>query len=292
MLNSVIVPHKTADRFCCLCLLYAAVFCCGFARAQQPTIDKIDPPGWFANLPAPMLLLHGSHLGGVTITGAPVSRTVNSPNGHWTLVWLDTHVAQPTTLHLTATTPAGAATFNYQFQPRYITTDGIAGFSNTDVMICLMPDQFADGDPALDNLAGFPPADRSNPHAYHGGDLKGVIDHLDYLQQLGITAVWLTPVVQNNLAGRDYHGYGATDLYRIDPRLGTLTDYQYLAAELHKRHMKLLFDDVPNHVGPAHPWASDPPLPDWFHGSLQQHTAATYEFGSVVVSTVGTRSRS
>ena len=260
---------------CCLLLACAATL-----HAQQPTIDKVDPPNWFAALPSPMLLLHGTGLANAKITGAPVTRTVTAPNGHWSMVWLDTRTTTPTTLHLTATSPTGAAHFNYRILPRR--TDGIAGFSPADIMLCLMPDRFADGDPTNDNLPGSPPADRTNPRAYHGGDLKGILDHLDYLQQLGITAVWLTPIVQNNLQGSDYHGYGATDLYNVDPRLGTLADYQRLAAELHRRGIKLLFDDVPNHVGQAHPWAADPPLPDWFHGTVAHHTAATYDFGKIL----------
>ncbi len=251
-------------------------------RAQQPVIDKVDPPGWFAALPSPMLLLHGTGLQGATITGAPVTRTLTSPNGHWAMVWLDTHAIPASTLHLAAHTAGGTAAFDYTLAPRHAANDGIAGFSPADVMICIMPDRFADGDLTNDNLPGSPPANRADPHSYHGGDLKGILNHLDYLQQLGITAVWLTPIVQNNLQGTDYHGYGATDLYAVDPRLGTLADYQKLAAELHKRHMKLLFDDVPNHVGQAHPWAADSPLPDWFHGTVASHIEATYDFGKIL----------
>ena len=281
LLDSVMASRLDTARFCRICLCSAAGLCCSLAHAQQPTIDKVDPPEWFANLPAPMLLLHGANLANAKITGAPVQRLITSPNGHWAMVWLDTRITQPTELHLTATTPTGTAAFDYRFQPRHAASDGIAGFSPADVMVCLMPDRFADGDPRNDNLSGAPPADRSNPRAYHGGDLKGILDHLDYLQELGITAVWLTPVVENDLKSRDYHGYGATDLYRIDPRLGTLEDYRHLAAELHRRGMKLLFDDVPNHVGPAHPWVNDPPLPDWFHGDLAHHIEATYDFGKI-----------
>ena len=251
------------------------------AFAQSPTIDKVDPPDWFAALPSPMLLIHGTGLAGATFSGAPSTRTVTSPNGHWALLWLDTHATPASTLHLTARTAAGSVSFPYELHPRHDPADGASGFSPADVMLCIMPDRFADGDPTNDNLPGFPPADRKLPRAYHGGDLKGVLDHLDYLQQLGVTAVWLTPILANNPAGRDYHGYGATDMYAVDPRLGTLDDYRHLATALHRRGMKLVFDDVPNHVGPAHPWVSDPPLPDWFHGTPAHHIEATYDFGRI-----------
>ena len=251
------------------------------AAQKKPAIDKIDPPNWFVSLPSPMLLIHGAGLENAHFSGAPIRRTVTSPNGHWAMVWLDTAGKPAATLHLAAHTAAGSAAFDYKLLPRRPATDGMAGFSPADVMICIMPDRFADGDPANDNLPGFQPADRTLPRAYHGGDLKGVIDHLDYLQELGVTAVWLTPIVANNPAGQDYHGYGATDMYAVDPRLCTLGDYQRLAAELHRRHMKLVFDDVPNHVGGAHPWVADSPLPDWFHGTAAQHDEATYDFGKI-----------
>jgi glycosidase len=247
----------------------------------KPMIDKIDPPNWFAALPSPMLLIHGSGLASATFSGAPIARALTPPGGHWAIVWLDTHAIPASTLHITAHTQGGIASFDYRIAPRRNASSGMAGFSPADVISCIMPDRFADGDLSNDNLPGFPPADRTLPRGYHGGDLKGVVDHLDYLQQLGITAVWLTPIVANNPAGEDYHGYGAIDMYAVEPRLGTLADYQHLAAELHRRHMKLLFDDVPNHVGSAHPWVQDPPLPDWFHGSAANHIEATFDFGKI-----------
>ena len=247
--------------------------------AQGPTIDKVDPPNWFAAMPSPMLLVHGTGLAGATFSGAKTRKTLTSPNGHWALVELDTRGLRAGTLQLTARTAAGSAHFAYALAPRR--TEGVSGFSPADVMMCIMPDRFADGDLANDHLAGFPAMDRSAPRAYHGGDLKGVIDHLDYLQELGVTAVWLTPVLANDPARQDYHGYGAADMYAVEPRLGTLKEYQTLASELHRRHMKLLYDDVPNHVGPGSPWVKDPPLPNWFHGSAAEHTEATYDFGKI-----------
>ncbi len=260
--------------------LVSALWCCSaVSLAQGPMIDKVDPPNWFAALPSPVLLVHGTGLAGARFSGVRTTRTVTSPNGHWALVELDTHGVRAGTLHLTARTATGSAKFEYKLSPRRM--DGVAGFSAADVMMCIMPDRFADGDAGNDHLAGFPAMDRKDPHAYHGGDLKGVIDHLDYLQELGVTAVWLTPVLANAPERQDYHGYGAADMYAVEPRLGTLADYQTLAEELHKRHMKLIFDDVPNHVGPGSPWVKDPPLPDWFHGSAAEHTEATYDFGKI-----------
>jgi glycosidase len=134
-----------------------------------------------------------------------------------------------------------------------------------------MPDRFANGNPANDEPAEFPGShNRSKPRSWHGGDLQGVREHLPYLKELGVTTLWLTPVVKNG-AAQDYHGYGAVDLYAVDPHLGTLNDYKELASAVRQQRMKLFFDAVPNHVGPQHPWVARPPLPDWFHGTGQNH---------------------
>ena len=109
-------------------------------------------------------------------------------------------------------------------------------------------------------------AERAKPRGWHGGDYRGIEQHLDYLQQLGVTAVWVTPPYEN-LGAESYHGYHATDMYRVDPHWGSMEDLQALAAALHKRGMKLVLDNVPNHVGPLHPWVQDEPTPNWFHGT-------------------------
>ena len=260
--------------------LLTAFICVAAVAQTTPTITKIDPPSWFAQLPSPMLLIEGTGLAHATFTvsdpAVTVTRTQTSPNGHWAILFLDTHTAAPENLTLTARTPAGTAQAPYVLAPRRVQAP--AGFSSADVLYLILPDRFADGDPATNTIAGSPGIDRQNPHAYHGGDLQGIIDHLDYLQGLGVTALWLTPVLKNDPKTRDYHGYGATDLYAVDPRLGSLATYQRLAAELHRRHMKLVFDDVPNHIGQGHPWVADPPLPDWFHGTAARHLDNQYAF--------------
>ena len=245
------------------------------ALAQQPTVLRIDPPSWFAALPSPMLLVEGTNLTGATATisgsRAKVSRLQTSANGHWAMIWLDTQAASAGKLQLTIRTPAGATSVSYSLEPHGANP---SGFSSRDVLYLIMPDRFADGD-TTNNQPSF---NRNNPHAYHGGDLQGIIDHLDYLQQLGVTALWLTPILQNDPHTSDYHGYGATDMYAVDSRLGTLATYRRLADELHHRNMKLVFDDVPNHVGQGHIWATDPPAPDWFHGTPAQHSDNQYVF--------------
>jgi glycosidase len=168
-------------------------------------------------------------------------------------------------------TPTGVTSFELPLSARGMKLGKFQGLSHEDVIYLIMPDRFANGDPTNDE----PPQakgthDRSNPRAYHGGDLRGIREHLPYLKDLGVTTLWLTPILKNG-AAQDYHGYGAVDLYAVDPHLGAIQDYQNLVAEAHKQGMKILFDLVPNHVGPKHPWVAEPPLPDWFHGTQQPH---------------------
>ena len=180
-------------------------------------------------------------------------------------------------------------TATYTFAARRKAGDGMAGFSlRGDVMYLIMPDRFADGNPNNDGPratsardSAEAAAERANPKGWHGGDLRGIDQHLDYIEALGATAVWPTPVYQNH-GPEAYHGYHATDYYAVDEHYGTMAELQGLAQDLHARKMKLILDIVPNHVGPAHPWVNDEPAPDWFHGTLSDHVQAEYNFNALV----------
>jgi glycosidase len=253
----------------------------GSAQAQVPRLDKIDPPDWFTGLPSPMLLLHGEGLNGakfaVAGNGISLTRTQISANGHWAFLWLDAKSAAPQTVTLTATNSSGSAQRKYVFAARSNDPDAHRGFNSADVLYLIMTDRFAragSDDPPGDN--------RSLPRGWHGGDLDGITEHLDYLKQLGVTTVWTTPVASNGAMPDAYHGYAATDLYAVDKHFGTLADYRHLSSELHARGMKLVIDLVPNHVGVEHPWVGDPPAPDWFHGSLAHHPAVETDFYKLV----------
>src|SRR5262249_3314771 len=127
------------------------------------------------------------------------------------------------------------------------------GLTPADAIYLIMPDRFADGDPTNDDREGIDGKNpRMIPRAYHGGDLRGIREHMSYLKELGVTTLWLTPIVKNG-APQDYHGYGAVDMYSVEPHLGTLREYQELVAEAHQQGLKVLFDFVANHVGPKHP---------------------------------------
>lgn len=264
---------------------------CGLSlAAQSPAITKIDPPNWWVNMPAPMLLVNGEHLTGAQfhVGKLPIARTVISQNGHWAELWLTSDATNDGEVTITAETPQGRTSIPFRFEKRKSSGDGFAGFSSRDVMYLIMPDRFADGDTTNDGLNAKDTANseaaiaqRKDPHGWHGGDLRGILQHLDYLQHLGITTLWITPVYQNHDAG-SYHGYGATDMYAVDEHYGSLRDLKALSTALHQRGMKLVLDTVPNHVGPAHPWVHDEPEPTWFHGTLENHTEAQMDFQPLV----------
>lgn len=265
------------------------------ALAQQPVITKIDPPNWWVDMPSPMLLIRGENLFGATFSArgdqTHITRTEISQNGHWAFLWLATERAHPGAIQITAHTSHGDAEFPFTFKERRPASDGFAGFSSADVMYLIMPDRFADGDLANDKLPNFPePDNRLKPRAYHGGDLRGIEQHLAYLKELGVTTIWTTPLYDNSATGKGntYHGYSATDVYAVDPHLGSLADYQHLVAAAHAQGMKIVLDIVPNHVGPANPWVKDPPTPDWFHGTAQHHIEAALSAYQPIIDTHAT----
>jgi glycosidase len=249
---------------------------------SSPVVDKVDPPNWWPALPNPMLLLYGQNLNGAhfAVEGSSVSilKTLASSNGHYAFLWLTTKGASPQKLRITATNPAGSAKTDFELKTREPARGRYQGFNPSDVIYLIMTDRFADGDPSNDQPGYAPEAARG----WHGGDFRGIEDHLDYLQQLGITTLWLTPILSNANMPESYHGYAAVDLYAVDSHFGTLAEYQHLVRDLHNRGMKMVFDSVPNHIGVQHPWVHDPPTPDWFHGTFEQHTHINSNFEELV----------
>ena len=229
-----------------------------------------------------MLLVHGESLKGARFTvsgeGVTLDRVQASENGHWTFLWLKTANAAPQTLWVTAANDQGTARQAYQLAARSQDTNAHLGFTSADVLYLIMPDRFAAGNPAN----AQPGNNRAAAKGWHGGDLAGIEQHLDYLRELGVTALWTTPVVSNGAMPEAYHGYAATDLYAVDAHFGSTGDYRHLSDALHARGMKLVIDLVPNHIGVQHPWVLDPPAPEWFHGSLESHRLTQFNFYNLV----------
>jgi glycosidase len=246
-------------------------------RASTPAVTKIEPPNWWVGItPDLMVLLSGHGLQATKVAcNLPeivVERTQATQGGDYLFVWLKfSQRMRSGTIVCRINTVNGETSFELPVSNREPTARRFHGLSSDDVFYLIMPDRFANSDPTNDEPPEFPGShDRAKPRSWHGGDLRGIRERLAYLKDLGVTTLWLTPVVKNG-AAQDYHGYGAVDLYAVDPHLGSMSDYKELASALREQRMKLFFDAVPNHVGPLHPWVKKPPLPDWFHGNAQNH---------------------
>lgn len=227
--------------------------------------------------------LHGAR---VTSTNPELQVTNVSVNERGTYLFIDLFIGpsvSPGTYPLVVGTKTGGTMFPFRIEPPLDARTNFQGITNDDVIYLIMTDRFADGDPSNNAPANAPPEanDRNNPRGFHGGDLRGIIDNLPYLKDLGITAIWLTPWYDNwnglNRCEKPwcpntyYHGYHAIDYYAVEDRFGDLATLRELVQKAHALGIKIIQDQVANHVGSQHPWVKDPPLPNWFHGTLAQH---------------------
>jgi len=271
-------------------ILLAAVILTLLSGAwAQPLVQKVEPPNWWVGMAHdPMLMLTGENLQKAKIVshyaGLSVTRSQSSSDGHYLFVWV--RIAAKTAAgkaHLDVKTTSGTAIVTFPLAQREKIAETGRGIHGDDVLYLIMPDRFADGDPSNND----PPQarghyDRSAAKSYHGGDLKGVEQHLGYLKELGVTALWLTPWWKNDSNSADYHGYHVTDFYKVDEHFGTLEELQALVAAAHAQGLKVVSDYVANHIGPNHPWATRPPTATWLHGSPGQHLEPKYDFWPLV----------
>jgi neopullulanase len=275
--------------------LASTTFAILFTLAAAPKVTKVEPPGWWPGhtLDPVRVLVRGRNLRGARLGGAAGLRTSNvRVNDAGTYLFADVAIeptAAPGTRTLPVTTADGSAPAPFEVRAPLPRDGRFQGFSGEDLVYEIMPDRFADGDAGNDDPARSKGLfDRAKKRYYHGGDLRGIIDRLPYLKDLGITALWLTPVYDNNdrlnekerpegEAVTDYHGYGAVDFYAVDEHLGDLATLRELVDAAHRAGMKVIQDQVANHTGPYHPWVADPPTPTWFHGSVESHLDETWQ---------------
>ena len=280
-------------RRCAWALVFAPLVA-GAVAAQAPTVAKVEPPNWWAGstINPVRLLVRGQHLTGARLECGRLRCAGVRVNTAGTYLLADVTIpraATPGAYPLTVRTPLGSASVPFTISPRLAARGRFQGFGPHDVVYLLMPDRFANGDPSNDDLAVSAGLhDRGKGRFYHGGDLAGVRQQLPYLKNLGITAIWLNPIYDNNnqlnrketYDGQpitDYHGYGATDFYAVDEHLGDTPSFRRLVEEAHALGIKIILDMVANHTGPYHPWVSDPPSPTWFHGTADRHLANTWQ---------------
>lgn len=248
-----------------ICLLFP-----GFISAKGITAE---PAFWWSGMKNPelQLMVYGENIASfrpsVSYPGVKLKSSVALESPNYLLVYLDVENAQPGTFDITFTKDKKQIKMPYELKARKKDACKIKGFDSSDVLYLIMPDRFANGDPSNDNLVMKTAykTDRNDPSARHGGDLAGIEKHLDYIEDLGVTAIWLNPVLENDMQGGSYHGYATTNYYRVDPRFGTNEDYVRLIDKTHAKGMRVVMDMIFNHCGSDHIWMKDVPSKDWFN---------------------------
>ena len=243
-----------------------------------PKIDRIEPANWFAGMKnaSLQLMVYGQGIGAADVTtdypGVAVDSIVRLDSPNYLLVYLNLSGAQPGTMQLKFGVGRKTLKKAFELKAREMAGEAHRGFTNADVLYMLMPDRFASGRADNDQIKGMAAYknDRTQPSLRHGGDLEGIRQHFDYFNELGVTALWFTPVLENNSPDNDqgfstYHGYATTDYYKVDPRFGTNDEYRRLVDEAHQHGLKVVMDMIFNHCGFDHPWVKDMPSADWFN---------------------------
>lgn len=249
-----------------------------FLMSAQVKIDRIDPTDWYAGMkdPSLQLMVYGQNIGAADVStdypGVRIDSLVRLDSPNYLLVYLNLQGAQPGEMTLSFRQGKQNKRVKYLLKTREMAGEKHMGFTNKDVLYMLMPDRFANGNPKNDAFKTMQDklCDRREPSLRHGGDLEGIRRHLGYFNELGVTALWLTPVLENDRPADEgkystYHGYATTDYYRVDPRFGTNEDYRQLVDEAHQRGLKVVMDMIFNHCGDFHPWNKDVPSADWFN---------------------------
>ena len=286
-----------------LILIFGSHLCLG---QNAPQVSKVEPPGWWANhsINPVRVLIRGKNLLGAKVVSSSAGLVAGQPqvNAAGTYLFVDVSIGRVARLGkqaLKITTARGTVEAPFETYEPLARAGRFQGFTTDDVIYLIMTDRFSDGDPANDD----PPEskglfDRAKPRYYHGGDFQGIINHLSYLKELGVTAIWLTPWYDNvnHLNEReqypdeangpkrkitDYHGYGSVDFYGVEEHFGTLAKLRELVDQAHRFGIKVIQDQVANHTGPYHPWVNDPPTPTWFNGTKDHHLANVWQTWSV-----------
>ena len=248
--------------------------------ASKDRIERTEPTDWYVGMKDASLqiMVYGTGIGTADVTttyeGVRVDSLVQLHSPNYLLVYLNLQGAQPGTMMLKFKNKGRTWSVPYQLKKRAMKGEDRMSFSNDDVLYMLMPDRFANGNTSNDVVEGMHDklCNRQEPSLRHGGDIEGIRQHLDYFTQLGVTALWLTPVLENNRPADNkkhssYHGYATTDYYRVDPRFGTNEEYRQLVAEAHAKGLKVVMDMIFNHCGDYHQWMQDVPSRDWFNSA-------------------------
>lgn len=254
-----------------LALVLSVVFCFAFAKAvQAQSIERIEPPFWWAGMEHSqvevMFYMENAADYDNFSSELIVNKIRRTENPNYLFITFNT-IDQPARVYeISFSVGETLHFFNYELKEREKNSKDRKGFDSSDAIYLVMPDRFANGDPSNDSTDDTTEkANRELKGGRHGGDIQGIIDHLDYVEDLGTTAIWSTPLLEDNDQAYSYHTYAQSDLYKIDSRYGTNEDYKRLGDELHKRDMKLIMDYVTNHWGATHWMMQDLPTQTWIH---------------------------
>ncbi len=267
-------------RFLLLIALVAPIMTMSAAKTVKMTVDRIDPTDWFVGMKNSQvqLMVYGNLVRDVQdvttdYPGVVIDSLVRLDSPNYLLIYMNLKDAQPGTMTLSFKGEKGKPVkVEYTLKAREMKGEDRKGFDISDVLYLLMPDRFAQGanhNPQVKGMRTYR-EDRSEPSLRHGGDLEGLRQHLDYFNDLGVTALWFTPILENDSPDNDfgystYHGYATTDYYRVDPRFGSNAEYRQLIDECHAKGLKVVMDMIFNHCGFEHPWVADMPSKDWFN---------------------------
>ena len=252
------------------CLLILFIFVSSAFLLEAVEIQKVEPAFWWTGMKHTELqiMFYGDKIGEAKLEfnypGVKLKEIVNVENPNYLFVYVTvTSEAHPGIIHFSLKDGKEIKTLDFELKSRSI-SPGAQGFNSSDVLYLIMPDRFSNG--AIDNdIRNGVPIERDNPLGRHGGDLAGINQHLDYINDLGVTAIWLNPVLENNMPESSYHGYATTDFYRVDPRFGTNDDYCRLIENAHNKGLKVVMDMIYNHCGSHHWWMNDFPTSDWLN---------------------------
>ena len=275
-------------RFLLVVTLISALSMSAFAQKQKFEVKHVEPLSWWVGMDTPLqLMINGQNISSYDVQILPAGQGVelkavhkaDSPNYLFVDVAIsDNAKAGVYTLRFTS----GNRKYDYKYtiaERREGSRERVS-FTNADFVYLIMPDRFANGDAKNDDTKDTSEKmDRSKPGRRHGGDLQGMINHLDYIADLGVTAIWSTPLLLDDENGASYHGYSCSDYYRIDPRYGSNELYKTYVEECHKRGLKVIMDIVPNHSSTTHWWYDDQPFEDWTH-KWDKYTQSNWTFST------------
>ena len=236
-------------------------------------IQRLEPPNWwidFKNQNLQLLVKHpniGSATPKISYHGVSLEKFHKADSPNYLFLDLDiSETAKAGKFNIRFKLKDGSELIQtYELKSREKSAEDYIGFDSSDAIYLISPDRFANANSKNDEEQGLlqQGIDRTDGYARHGGDLQGITENLDYVENLGFTAIWPCPVLINDMPTGSYHGYAMTDFYKVDPRFGTLEEYKKLADELNARNMKLIMDQVANHCGLQHWWMKDLPFKDW-----------------------------